>query len=127
MAAADPQPTPPPWRFEGDSLTGPPSPQPHDPQSRVYSPATIVAHLPANFGGAYRYYPPAMRDANGRMLAAAWDMLRFLRDVAALPGVAAIDPGAAAVAARAREILSRHGDGTAAVTSEAGHAGSPGR
>ena len=48
MDATDSQPTPPPWHFTGDSLTGPPRAHPHDPQSRVYSPATIVAHLPAD-------------------------------------------------------------------------------
>ena len=83
MDATASQPTPPPWVFTGDSLTGPPAPHPHD-ANQVYAPAMIVAHLPANFHGAYRYYPPGQRDANGRMLAAAWDMLRFLHEVAAL-------------------------------------------
>jgi hypothetical protein len=107
MDATDSQPTPPPWRFADDTLSGPPRAHPQAPQSRVYSPATIVAHLPANFGGAYRYYPPGQRDANGRMLAATWDMLVFVHEVASLPGEAPTDP--AEVAARARDVLSRHG------------------
>lgn len=108
MDATASQPTPPPWHFTGDELTGPPGPHPHD-ANQVYAPATIVAHLPANFHGAYRYYPPGQRDANGRMLAAAWDMLRFLHEVAAFHADLPTDPAAAAVSARAREVLIRHG------------------
>jgi len=108
MDATASQPTPPPWLFTGDELTGPPRAHPHD-ANQVYAPATIVAHLPANFGGAYRYYPPGQRDANGRMLAASWDMLRFVHDLAALHAEAPTDPAAAPVAARARELLIRHG------------------
>lgn len=79
MPVTGAQPTPPPWHFDGETITGPPLPHPHDPQSRVYAEATILAHLPANFGGGFRYYPPAQRDANGRMFAAAWAMLEVLR------------------------------------------------
>jgi hypothetical protein len=105
VATADAQPTPPPWLFDGETVTGPPQPHPHDPHALVYSPAEVVAHMPANFGGAYRYYSPAQREANGRLVEAAWEMLELVAAVAALD--AAGHPAVGQLVDRAIGILSR--------------------
>src|SRR5215216_5525523 len=102
------EPTPPPWRFEDHVVTGPPLYHPHDPDGRVFPPATIVAHLPANFGGVFRYYPPEQRDANGRLIQAGHDMLQAIRDFARLPDDSP-PLTIAQIAARCRAILSHHG------------------
>jgi hypothetical protein len=101
------EPTPPPWTFDGHAVTGPKQFHPHDPQGLVYAPATIVAILPANYGGAFSYYPPEERDANGRLIQAAHDMLQAVREFARADANPSLD--LAQVAERARALLARHG------------------
>lgn len=102
--------TPEPWNFEGDIVSGPPLPHAHDPQAQYYDPASVVAILPANYGGAYRYYSPAQRDVNGRTVAAAPAMLRVTRMVAGLLEDPAALQGTdlAVIATLCRDLLQRH-------------------